>query len=527
MGNQQSDSGDGGDELQSEDYSRLILSLIRSGQVQLVRSGDGINFDYIDESESDEEEGKEEMNNTEVGNKKMDINDLEQHVKLASGQILPLPNSISPIIQQRQQGLRTTQGFKARVLSRYLPNNHSVLQRFRGKAFCGQFSSTGEIFMSACQDCIIRLYDVTDGKFSLFKSIGARDVGWSIIDTDFSPDQRHVIYSSWCDCLHLCSIRKENDLHLELDMRPTFGQSFCAFSIKFSHDSTEILAGSNCGYLYIFDMNEHQRTLEIQSHEDDVNAVKFADASSQIFFSGGDDAIVKVWDRRTLSESNPVPVGAFGGHTDGITYIDSKNDGRYLISNSKDQCIKLWDMRYFSGREGVEESRRAAARQGWDYRWQSAPRRRRKRKHKHDASLMTYQGHGVANTLIRSFFSPMHSTGQAYIYTGSCTGSVFMMFLLVKFSKILTDIYPFKKCFVDFPSILRIIFKFNFLKLTFTYRTVVVCEMFRGIRLIIKLLLHLGIVRSDVANIREREELLCLRILLARYENNKARCFRN
>ncbi|EDV21663.1 uncharacterized protein TRIADDRAFT_59895 [Trichoplax adhaerens] len=429
MGNQQSDSGDGGDELQSEDYSRLILSLIRSGQVQLVRSGDGINFDYIDEAESDEEEGKEF---NEVSSFKIkQINDLEQHVKLASGQILPLPNSISPIIQQRQQGLRTTQGFKARVLSRYLPNNHSVLQRFRGKAFCGQFSSTGEIFMSACQDCIIRLYDVTDGKFSLFKSIGARDVGWSIIDTDFS---------------------------------------------------------SNCGYLYIFDMNEHQRTLEIQSHEDDVNAVKFADASSQIFFSGGDDAIVKVWDRRTLSESNPVPVGAFGGHTDGITYIDSKNDGRYLISNSKDQCIKLWDMRYFSGREGVEESRRAAARQGWDYRWQSAPRRRRKRKHKHDASLMTYQGHGVANTLIRSFFSPMHSTGQAYIYTGSCTGSVVG-------GGCVRDVswHPFDNKIITSSLVI----------------------------------IDSGIVRSDVANIREREELLCLRILLARYENNKARCFRN
>lgn len=33
------------------------------------------------------------------------------------------------------------------------------------------------------------------------------------------------------------------------------------------------------------------------------------------------------------------------GHTDGMTHLDPKGDGRYLISNCKDQTIKLWDMR--------------------------------------------------------------------------------------------------------------------------------------------------------------------------------------
>lgn len=64
--------------------------------------------------------------------------------------------------------------------------------------------------------------------------------------------------------------------------------------------------------------------LQIESHEDDVNAVCFADGSSQILFSGGDDGLCKVWDRRTLSDSNTKPVGVLAGHMDGITYIDSK-----------------------------------------------------------------------------------------------------------------------------------------------------------------------------------------------------------
>ena len=39
-----------------------------------------------------------------------------------------------------------------------------------------------------------------------------------------------------------------------------------------------------------------------------------------------------------------VPVGILAGHLDGLTYIDPRGDGRYLITNSKDQvfCRQLF-----------------------------------------------------------------------------------------------------------------------------------------------------------------------------------------
>lgn len=69
-------------------------------------------------------------------------------------------------------------------------------------------------------------------------------------------------------------------------------------------------------------------TRQIDAHEDDVNAVAFADSSSQLLFSGSDDALCKVWDRRTLREDRPQPVGQLAGHRDGITFIHSKVGGR-------------------------------------------------------------------------------------------------------------------------------------------------------------------------------------------------------
>ncbi len=99
--------------------------------------------------------------------------------------------------------------------------------------------------------------------------------------------------------------------------------------------------------------------MQIDAHEDDVNTVAFVDSTTHILASGGDDGICKIWDRRSLRESDPRPVGILAGHIDGITYIDPRGDGRHLITNSKDQSIKLWDLRRFSSKEAIEESMRA------------------------------------------------------------------------------------------------------------------------------------------------------------------------
>ena len=53
--------------------------------------------------------------------------------------------------------------------------------------------------MSPHSDQHIRLYDTTNGQFKLFHDIHARDVGWSVVDVAYSPDQNYIIYSSWSE----------------------------------------------------------------------------------------------------------------------------------------------------------------------------------------------------------------------------------------------------------------------------------------------------------------------------------------
>lgn len=76
-----------------------------------------------------------------------------------------------------------------------------------------------------------------------------------------------------------------------------------------------------------------------------------------------------------INESNPHAAGVLAGHRDGITYIDSRGDTRYFITNSKDQSIKLWDTRVFSNYRAQHNARQIIEHQDWDYRWQPVPKR--------------------------------------------------------------------------------------------------------------------------------------------------------
>jgi len=313
---------------------------------------------------------------------------------------------------------------KTHLTQRFIPNKPSLLCSFNAPVFCGMFSSDGTMYMIACKDEKIRLYDTNSWK--CVNTIRARNIGWSIISTDYSPDLQWLIYSTWSPFVHICNTRGQHQTHNALDFKPKGDQRFCLFSVQFSPDSREILGGSSDKHLYIYDLDRNERIERVPAHIDDINAVAYADKSNQILFSGSDDSLIKIWDRRCLKSEQ----GILPGHSQGITFIDSKMDGTYLISNSKDQTIKLWDLRSLrpknstSGKPSDFHYNTFYGARGFQ---QLRPRPQR---HKDDQSLMTYYGHKVLDTLIRCRFSPIDSTGQKFIYTGSHDGKVYIYDLI-------------------------------------------------------------------------------------------------
>lgn len=110
--------------------------------------------------------------------------------------------------------------------------------------------------------------------------------------------------------------------------------------------------------------------------------------------------------------------------------VSPKGDGRYCISNGKDQSLKLWDLRSMHSssttpgeRTDPSKSNRSYGLSNWDYR-NMYYRKPRYQSHPEDCSVMTYRGHAVLKTLIRCHFSPEATTGQKYVYSGSADGRI-------------------------------------------------------------------------------------------------------
>ncbi|KAJ1972104.1 hypothetical protein H4R35_004863 [Dimargaris xerosporica] len=295
------------------------------------------------------------------------------------------------------------------------------------------------LYFVASQDMRIRLYRTETPDFACCKTL-VRDTGvWTITDAAFTADNRWLGASSIDPYVYLFETNPDEEAYIRLNLAPRRQQqasasvyplfsddaSFGIWSFQFSHNGRHLVAGTSHSHGILHDIEAQTNVIQTPLHHDDVNAVRYADASNHVLLSGGDDAALRVWDLRSLRDDHSKPVGIFLGHTEGITHIDAKGDGRYCISNAKDQTIKLWDIRRMHSIAEVGDRDPAfGLTTQWDYRFHAYPRIPGTRPHPKDCSVNTYTGHSVLRTLIRCYFSPMHTTGQRYIYSGSADGTV-------------------------------------------------------------------------------------------------------
>lgn len=357
--------------------------------------------------------------------------------RLLSGDVagkLRLPVSTMKMLAGRESNYSGRGRFSladcCHVLSRYLPiNGPWGVDQSGSPAYVSQFSNDGLFFVAGFQGGHIRIYNVEKG-WKVQKDILTKSLRWTITDTSLSPDQRYLVYASMTPVVNIVnvgssmteSLANVTEIHEGLDFSIEGDEDeFEIFSVKFSTDGRELVAASSDASIYVYDLQANKVSLRIPAHQSDVNTVCFADETGHLIYSGSDDNLCKVWDRRCLM-TNGQASGVLMGHLEGITFIDSRGDGRYLISNGKDQTTKLWDIRKMSSRAIYPR----LTDRDWDYRWMKYPAHARTLKHPNDQSLATYRGHSVLRTLIRCYFSPAYSTGQKYIYTGSSDHSVYI-----------------------------------------------------------------------------------------------------
>lgn len=356
-----------------------------------------------------------------------------------------------------QEGIRTRKRIARRILDREMGIGNNVYRRvnqglmaqsmvpttdaemiiqYEHPVYSGQFSDDGNFFYSCVKDFKVRMYDTSNPyNWRHYKTVAFPGGSWTLTDASLSPDNKWLAYTSIESrvCLAPTDPNDTGDpymLNLASNLpRPNtgwHGAGFGIWSIRFSGDGKELVAGTNTNSIIVFDIESRRVLHQVDGHDDHVNAVCFADKSSpHILYSGSDDATIKVWDRRSMGDGREA--GAFVGHIEGLTYIDSKGDGRYILSNGKDQSMKLWDLKmmYTTAQFHERNPRQHTPFSDFDYRWENYddanwfP-------HPDDNSVVTFRGHKVLRTLIRCHFSPPSSTDSRYVYTGSHDGKVYI-----------------------------------------------------------------------------------------------------
>ncbi|PCH02162.1 hypothetical protein PENOC_044640 [Penicillium occitanis (nom. inval.)] len=297
------------------------------------------------------------------------------------------------------------------------------------RCYSGQFSDDGNFYFCCTQDFKVYMYDTSNPHdWEYYKTVRFIGGNWTITDASLSPDNKWLAVSSIQRQVTLAATDPNDKSDpMVLDFAPRRRHHHARFgiwSLRFSGDGREIVAGTGASSVIVYDIERQTPILELEKHQDDVNAVCFGDSSSpHILYSGSDDTTIRVWDRRSMNDSREA--GAFVGHTEGLTYVDSKGDGRYVLSNGKDQSMKLWDLRKMVTTEAFDKININKYTTGFDYRYTPIGGIDYK-PHPYDCSVVTYRGHKVLRTLIRCHFSPPSSTNSRYVYSGSYDGKVYV-----------------------------------------------------------------------------------------------------
>jgi len=227
------------------------------------------------------------------------------------------------------------------------------------------FSHDGRYVLSGSWDKTLKLWDVETGE--CLRTFEGHERG--VTSVSFSPDGRYALSGSWDDTLKLWSLERVNAMfrHAEVAISeevqsrseefkrlitqaqttlttnpleslrltkkaraiPGFERSASALELWFKLYQYFPRKGLEAGW--------ELRTFE--GHESYVYSVCFS-PNGRYALSGSDDEILKLWDVETGK-----CLRTFEGHKESVKSVCFSPDGRYALSGSSDETLKLWNVK--------------------------------------------------------------------------------------------------------------------------------------------------------------------------------------
>ncbi|CAM1509838.1 Fc.00g001730.m01.CDS01 [Cosmosporella sp. VM-42] len=124
-------------------------------------------------------------------------------------------------------------------------------------------------------------------------------------------------------------------------------------AVAISHDAGYVAAGCDNGSVRVWNLKTGALTAHLKeqdSSEGPIYSVAFSSGGEELFSDGGDKT-VKKWKLDVAQGEHPDPLSHHGGrcvktfqsHANSVEYIAVTPDNGWLLSGSRDRCLRFWD----------------------------------------------------------------------------------------------------------------------------------------------------------------------------------------
>ncbi|KAI7895338.1 WD40-repeat-containing domain protein [Mucor mucedo] len=241
--------------------------------------------------------------------------------------------------KQKRQSARRRDGSSAES-TKNIPYSSIVLPKkvykkiniHEAEIHCIAASSCGSMFATGGADKKIKLLDARTGH-TLQTLNGALQ---TITSISFNATDEMVLGSGTDNATRIWSLSTHRLRHT------LTGHIGKVYSAKFTADSNRVVSGSHDRTLKVWDLQRGSTIRTIFTFSS-CNDICLMDADGQTLISGHLDNNIRLWDARTGAAIKELT----GVHSGQITSVSMSPDGNLLLTNSRDNTLKIIDIRMY------------------------------------------------------------------------------------------------------------------------------------------------------------------------------------